>query len=276
MQTTKSFHPRSMEDAVQFLKGIGPRRAGMLAAPGIRTLADLLATLPFRYEDRTRFCPIASLREGEWALVRGEVCGVGGFDARRRGVSVFEVLVRDGSGGLRVKFFNQPYLRRLVEVGRCLVLYGQVRKDAYAHQAPVLMNPECEILEEDPGGASVHSGRVVPIYRRVGELRTRALRKILHALASDLPSDIPDAIPGYLARQLRLMPKAKAIGQLHFPGLRGASPQERSKELDLLNAGMSPAHKRFIFEELFQLQVAIRMSREQRVRHVKHRKFGLG
>jgi ATP-dependent DNA helicase RecG len=265
-----------MEDAVQFLKGIGPRRSEMLAAHGIRRIADLLDCLPFRYEDRTQFRSMQSLREGEWVLVRGEVCNVGGFDAHRKGFSVFEMLVRDDRGSVRVKFFNQPYLRRVYLIGSNLVLYGQVKKDPYAHQSLVLMNPECEILEEDQPGTSVHSGRVVPIYRRLGDLRTRTLRQILYSLVSILPTDIPDAIPSYLARQLRLPPKAKAIQQIHFPRLRGTSQEDRAKELDLLNAGISPAHKRFIFEELFQIQVAIRMVRERRVRHVKNREFQLG
>ncbi len=265
-----------MDDALQFLKGIGPRRSEMLASHGIRRIGDLLGCLPFRYEDRTLFRSIQSLRDGEWVLVRGQVCSVGGFDTRRRGFSIFEMLVRDASGTVRVKFFNQPYLRRVYSIGCSLVLYGQVRKDPYAHQSLVLTNPECEILEEDQPGLSMHSGRVVPIYRRLGDMRARTLRQVLYSLISDLPSDIPDAIPAYLARQLRLPPKAKAIQQIHFPKLRSISQTDRAKEMDLLNAGISPAHKRFIFEELFQLQVAVRMARAQRVRQVKNRRFQLG
>lgn len=265
-----------MDDALQFLKGIGPRRSEMLASHGIRRIGDLLGCLPFRYEDRTLFRSIQSLRDGEWVLVRGQVCSVGGFDTRRRGFSIFEMLVRDASGTVRVKFFNQPYLRRVYSIGCSLVLYGQVRKDPYAHQSLVLTNPECEILEEDQPGLSMHSGRVVPIYRRLGDMRARTLRQVLYSLISDLPSDIPDAIPAYLARQLRLPPKAKAIQQIHFPKLRSISQPDRAKEMDLLNAGISPAHKRFIFEELFQLQVAVRMARAQRVRQAKNRRFQLG
>jgi len=276
MQTAKSAKQRSMDDALQFLKGIGPRRSEMLASHGIRRIGDLLGCLPFRYEDRTLFRSIQSLRDGEWVLVRGQVCSVGGFDTRRRGFSIFEMLVRDASGTVRVKFFNQPYLRRVYSIGCSLVLYGQVRKDPYAHQSLVLTNPECEILEEDQPGLSMHSGRVVPIYRRLGDMRARTLRQVLYSLISDLPSDIPDAIPAYLARQLRLPPKAKAIQQIHFPKLRSISQTDRAKEMDLLNAGISPAHKRFIFEELFQLQVAVRMARAQRVRQVKNRRFQLG
>jgi ATP-dependent DNA helicase RecG len=276
MDTKKPDLQKSVHTPVQFLKGIGPRRSEMLAANGIRTIGDLLEYMPFRYEDRTQFRPIQSLREGELVLIRGEICSVAGFDTKRRGFSVFEMLVRDGKASVRVKFFNQPYLRRIYEPGVKLVLYGQVKKDPYAHGSLVLMNPECEILEEENAGPSFHSGRVVPIYRRLGDLRTRALRQILYSILVSVPSDIPDALPAPLYRQLRLLPKSKAIQQLHFPKLRSTNPGERQKEMDLLNNGISAAHKRMIFEELFQLQVGIAMVRQTRVRHVKDRSFQLG
>ncbi len=262
MDTARSSPQRSFYSAVQFLKGIGPRRSEMLAAHGIRTVGDLLDCVPFRYEDRTQFRPIQSLRDEEIVLIRGEVCSVGGFDTRRRGFSIFEMLVRDGKGSVRVKFFNQPYLRRVYQPGVKLVIYGQVKRDPYARGALVFMNPECEILEEETSGPSVHSGRVVPIYRKIGDLRTRTLRQIMYSLLADLPPDIPDAVPAYLSKQLRLLSKAKAIQLLHFPKLKSTLPGERQRELDQLNSGISPAHKRLIFEELFQVQVGIAMVRQ--------------
>lgn len=265
-----------MDTPVQFIKGIGPRRSEMLAAHGICKVADLLDYVPFRYEDRTRFQPIHTLREGEWSLIRGEVCSVGSFDARRRGLSIVEILVRDGRGSIRVKFFNQPYLRRVYQAGVRLVLHGQVKSDPFARGSLVLLNPECEILHDEGSAPSLHSGRVVPIYRRLEDLRTRALRQIMHEVISGLPPEIPDALPAYLTRQLRLLSRQKAIQQLHFPALIGATREERDKEMSLLNAGISPAHKRLIFEELFELQVGIHMVRENRVRHVKRRSFRLG
>ncbi|MBN2338586.1 MAG: ATP-dependent DNA helicase RecG [Acidobacteria bacterium] len=269
MQTTEPGSPRSADTPVQFLKGIGPRRSEILAAHGIRTAGDLLHHIPFRYEDRTRFRSTVGIRPEEWVLVRGEVCGVGGSPGRRPGFSVFEMLVRDQRGTLRVKFFNQPYLRRVYQPGVRLVLYGQVKRDPYAHGAPVLMNPECEILDED--GEGIHSGRVVPVYRRLGDLKSRALRLILHGVASGLPPEVPDGLPSWLVAKLRLPPKAAAIRQLHFPVLASRRPEEREREMGLYNSGTSPAHKRMMFEELFQLQVAIRMVREGRVRQVKER-----
>jgi ATP-dependent DNA helicase RecG len=276
MQRAKPSTQRSVDTPVQYLKGIGPRRYEMLAAHDIRTIGDLLEYAPFRYEDRTQFRSIQSLGEEEWVLISGEVCSVGGFDARRGGFSIFEMLVKDGRSSIRVKFFNQPYLRRVYQAGVNLVLYGQVKKDPYAHGALVLMNPECEILEDEREGPSLHTGRVVPIYRRLGDVRARTLRQIMYSALAELPSDIPDALPAYLMKQLHLQTKAQAIQQLHFPKLAGTTLQEREKELRLFNAGISPAHKRLIFEELFQLQVGIAMVRESRALLAKDRAFQLG
>jgi ATP-dependent DNA helicase RecG len=267
--------PVDLEAPVQFLKGIGPRRSEMLAAHGIRTIGGLLEYLPFRYEDRSRFRSIAALHAEEWVLIHGRVSSISGTDAFRRGFSIVEMLVRDEHGSIRVKFFNQPYLRRLYTVGTRLALYGQVKQDSYSGGAPVLMNPECEILE-DGDDKSLHSGRIVPVYRKLGDLRTRTLRQILYSTLSAAPMEIPDALPAYLVRKFRLPPKIEATRLVHFPVLSAAAESEREKELLAYNAGISSAHKRFIFEELFQFQAAIQMARKHRVRHEKERSIVIG
>lgn len=264
-----------LDTPVQFVKGIGPRRSEMMSAHGVHTVADLLDYLPFRYEDRTQFRQLASLRDSEWVLTRAEICNIGGFDSQRRRISIFEMLVRDSTGSVRLKFFNQPYLRHVYRSGMKLVIYGQIRHDTYARGGLCFMNPECEILEEE-AGSSVHSGRVVPIYRKLGELRTRMLRQIVYRIVSSLPPDTADPLPSYLLKQLRLLPRLKALAQIHFPELRLMSPEGRVKEMEQLNNGLSPAHKRMIFEELFQLQVGIAMVRENRVRLRKDRTILLG
>jgi ATP-dependent DNA helicase RecG len=139
MRTPKLNNQKDMDAPAQSIQGIGPKRAEMLAAHGIRTVGDLLEYIPFRYEDRTQFHSIRSLREEQWVLIRGEVFHVGSFKARKRGFSVLEMLVRDGSGGIRVKFFNQPYLRRIYQIGVKLIIYGQAKKDTYARGSLVLL-----------------------------------------------------------------------------------------------------------------------------------------
>ncbi len=266
----------TLDSPVQYLKGVGPKRAEQLADHGIHTVGDLVDCPPFRYEDRTEYRRLQSLREGEWVLTRGRICSVGGFEARRRRLSVFEVLVQDATGNAALKFFNQPYLGNIYKQGLNLVIYGQVKRDTYAHGGLCFLNPECEVLEDEPAGPSVHSGRVVPIYRKLGQLRTRALRQILFRAVSGLPPDTTDPLPAYLRRQYSLLPRARALALIHFPELRSAAPDGRVKEMAMLNQGLSPAHKRLIFEELFQIQVGMGMVRESHTRELKDRRLRLG
>lgn len=260
---------------IQFVRGISTRRSEQLAVLGIRTVGDLVHLPPFRYEDRTQFRDLASLREEEWVVTQGEIYSISGFNTRRKGMSVVEILVRDGTGSVRLKFFNQPYLSYVYRAGLRLVVYGQVKQDSYAHGALCLMNPECEILE-DENGTSIHSGRIVPIYRKIADLRGRTLRQIMHSVISGFSAEIADPLPDYLRKQLQLMPRQKALAQIHFPDFRANSAAERAGELEALNQGLSPAHKRMIFEELFQLQVGIRMVRENQARQTKERTIRIG
>ncbi len=261
-----------LDTPVQYVKGVGPRRSEQFAQHGIHTVEDLLCYLPFRYEDRTRYQPLASLREDEWALTRAVVCSVSGFETRSRRVPVLEVLVRDQTGGMRLKFFNQPYLRNLLKPGLHLIIYGQARRDPYTGSPLVFVNPECEVQQED-ASPTVHSGRIVPVYRKLGDMRTRTLRQLMHGVTTNLPSEMTDPIPGYLRRQYRLLPRNRAFAQVHFPQLGESNPDVRDRAIRLLNGGHSPAHKRLIFEELFQYQVGLQMIRSSRARITKNRRI---
>ncbi len=265
----------TLDTPVQYLKGIGPRRAAQLAKEGIRTIADLVEYPPFRYEDRSEFRTIRSLREGEWVLIRGRIHGIRDYRTHRRGFSILEMLLGDRTGGIMIKFFNQPYLTRLYRSGIDIIAYGQVRSDEFSRGALCLLNPECEILGEDSSD-SVHTGRIVPIYRKLGEMRTRTVRQIMYGLVARLPPDMIDPIPAYLRTELRLLARHQALAQIHFPQLHSSAPAARVKEMEVLNQGISPAHKRMMFEELFQLQVGIRMVREHRMRIQKDRRLRLG
>jgi ATP-dependent DNA helicase RecG len=240
----------------------------------IQTVADLLNHSPLRYEDRSEYRSLSMLRDGEWILTRGRILSVGNHLIRRGGMSVFEMLVGDDTGRIRLKFFNQPYLRQVFREKLNLVVYGQVKRDSYSGGSLCFINPECEIVE-DEGKESVHTGRVVPIYRRLGDTRGRALRQIMHNIVSNLPRDISDPLPSYVRKKYRLLPRNEALARVHFPELRAVSAADRARALEALNRGVSSAHKRLIFEELFQLQVGIRMIRAGRMKIAKDRRIQL-
>jgi ATP-dependent DNA helicase RecG len=96
---------------LQFLKGVGPRRAADFEHAGLHTVEDLLYRFPIRYEDRSRLQPIATLKPGRAASVAGRVLTCGLRSTRRPGFKIFEALIGDESGAMRSVWLNQPFLR---------------------------------------------------------------------------------------------------------------------------------------------------------------------
>ena len=109
---------------LQFLKGVGPRRAADLARVGLHTVEDLLFRFPLRYEDRSRMVPIASVRPGTRASVTGKIIHTALRTTRRPGFKIFEAIVSDDSGSILINWLNQPYLRDVFKAGQHVVLYG--------------------------------------------------------------------------------------------------------------------------------------------------------
>jgi ATP-dependent DNA helicase RecG len=238
------------------VKGIGPRRAEALAETGILTVEDLLLTLPFRYEDRSRFAAVSELHPGMRAAVRGIIASPVLLRTRIRGFTIFHLQLRDESGILPCVWYNQPYLRHILKEGRRAVLFGEAVLPDRGKRVLQFMNPQHEILGDDPDG--VHTGRIVPIYRRVGDLSSRGMRGIVRDLLDALPGDLPDSLPAGTARDRQFPSRGEAIRQVHFPE-PGADPV-------LLEQGRTPAHLRLSFEELFKQQSDLARSREERRR----------
>src|SRR5580700_5179411 len=120
--------PIALSNPVKYLRGVGPQRAATLEERGILRVADLLGYLPFRYEDRLRFTPIAEIIPGQVHTIFAEVSGGGGTTVRfaRSRRSIFHVAVRDASGTVHVRFFHGGYLEGRLKDGQKLVLHGKV------------------------------------------------------------------------------------------------------------------------------------------------------
>ncbi|HEY5908447.1 MAG TPA: OB-fold nucleic acid binding domain-containing protein, partial [Vicinamibacteria bacterium] len=179
-----------LETRVQFVKGIGPQRAESLEKAGVRTVLDLLFHLPLRYEDRRAFAKISALQPGMRVSVAGEIVAAGLRRARR--MSLYEVRVEDGSGRLKALWFNQPYLRDSLVRGKRVVLFGTVERDAYASRQLMMSSPEAELIGPEDEG--VHTGRLVPVYEKLGPLSGKALRRILARVTAELPADLADPL----------------------------------------------------------------------------------
>src|SRR5438105_10143784 len=111
---------------LQYLKGVGPRRAADFERAGLTTVEDLLYRFPIRYEDRSRLRTIDSLKPGQTASVAARIVSCGLRSTRRPGFKIFEALVSDPTGSLRVSWLNQAFLRDVFSRGQHVVLFGAV------------------------------------------------------------------------------------------------------------------------------------------------------
>ena len=232
---------------LQFLKGVGPRRAVELATAGLQTLGDLLHRMPLRYEDRSRLQPIAGVRPGTTVSIAGRVSSGGLRGTRRPGFKVFEVLVADDTGAVRAVWLNQPFMRGVLPPGVRVVLYGEVAQRGSG--GPQLTNPQYEVID-DEGDETVHTGRIVPVYERVGSVTPKIFRRLVHEALRQLPGvPLADDLPEALRGRMGLPGKAEALRGVHFP-----SP---GADVDALNRFATPAQRRLVFEEAFAFQQGV-------------------
>jgi len=250
---------------VKYLKGVGPQRAALLLERGITTLADLLAYLPFRYEDRLCFTPIAEMIPGQFHTVLAEVGSSGGNTVRfRRGrTPIFHLTVKDKSGSLHVRFFHGGYLEGRLKEGQPLVLYGKAEVDPYRPGRLEMVNPQMELLSSgDRPADSTEVGRIVPVYEAMGPISSRMLRRIVHSALANFEPNVPDPLPAELRERFRFPTRREALMYAHFP--------PKDERLESLNSFRSPAQVRLIFEEFFYYQLALALRRQQ-----GHRQAGI-
>jgi ATP-dependent DNA helicase RecG len=232
---------------LQFLKGVGPRKAADLKRAGLHSIEDLLYRLPFRYEDRSRMQPIASLRPGAKAAVLGEIKSAHLATTRRRGFKIFHLVLGDASGAVRCTWMNQAFLADILKPHMQVVVFGDVKLDSSGLH---FMNAEYEVVAgegRDDGLAGVHTGRIVPFYEKTGTVTPNMQRRLVRQALDQLPGEVPDTLPRDVRERLNLAGRRIALEESHFP------PNEGS--VDILNAFRSPAQRRLIFEEFFLYQI---------------------
>ena len=244
--------------AVQYVKGIGPRIAEILAAKGIHTVDDLLHYLPFRYEDRVNPRGISELRAGEMATVIAEVRTSGLFRTRR--MPIFQMTAGQGRSRLRCIWFNGTYLKDKFQPGQMVALYGKVEDNRGELE---LRQPQFEIIGEGEDEAekkiaqSLEIGRIVPIYESAGQgrLTSRWFRRVVHGALENLTPELPEAIPSAVRKRLDLLPPRQALQRVHWP-------DEGESIRDLVEF-RTPAHIRMIFEELFFIELGLELKRRE-------------
>lgn len=232
----------ALDDSIQFVKGIGPKKAKLFEKLHIRTLRDALETYPRDYEDRTRITRIADIDAEDKYAIRAVVGTEPKVNRIRKGLTLVKCTIFDESGSLNVTYFNNPYAAALLRVGQEYVFYGKVQGWG---RGRTLISPQSEKVAPDAD----HPGRIVPVYPLTAGLTQRDMERVTDAALAAVPGDWPDPLPEMLRAKYRLLDAADAIAAIHRPQTANEVGQAR---------------RRMVFEELFLLCCGLQQLKERR------------
>jgi len=242
----------SLDEPIESLAGIGPKRAALLANLGLATVRDLLFHFPRDYQDRRHITPIAEVNEGDTVTVEAEV--VGARNVRLRGrMSLASLTLKDETGTIGATLFGRGFLAMAFPRGSRGLFTGTATK----YKGLALKNPEYELLSGDEDDR-LHTGRVVPIYRLTEKVTQRMLRTWIARALDQLVGGLEETLPESLRERYRFPPIQEAMRTSHYPG-----------EIDAARS----ARTRFAYEELLAIQLGVLRTRaarrheEQGIRH---------
>jgi ATP-dependent DNA helicase RecG len=223
---------------VNFLKGVGPMRAESLRRLGIITARDLLFHIPRRYEDASTVSPIASVETGMDATIVGKVVSKG-IIPTRKGLRIFQAVIRDETGIIEASWPGQPFLDRSIAKDDTLLLSGPVR---FFHGRQLQPREFVNLGNETTGLAE---GRVLSVYPATEGLSFKIIRGIIESHLDTLLPLVTEYLPKELLRATRLPTLGDAIRMVHRP----TSIAEALKGRD-----------RLAFDEFLFMQLLLRRS----------------
>jgi ATP-dependent DNA helicase RecG len=230
-----SKRPIALNASLTVLSGVGPRHAAMLARLGITTLGDMLYNYPRRYDDYSSLKPIRDLFYGQTVTVIGTVTFTEARKTRNGRMHIFEAVITDGTGSLRLTFFNQPWLANRIKDGDALSVSGKVEQ----YLGRLVMNsPDWEPVEVE----NLHTNRIVPVYTLTQNVVQKWLRKLMHQVVTYWAPKLTDHLPETIRRAADLPDLGTALLQVHWP-----ASQEK----------LHAARQRLAFDEIFFLQMGV-------------------
>lgn len=227
----------TLDSCVQYVPRVGPRMASLLHKLGIETVFDLLTYVPFRYKDYSLVSPIARVQPGEIVTIVGTLEYIRMF-ITKTGKRLVMARIQDESGKIEISWFNQTYLVKILKPGDLISASGKV--DWFGPKI-VLSSPEYEILKTaGETHASLHTGRLVPVYTETEGLSSKWLRGRIAFVLEQCLSLVTEQLPPEILNQERLPGLQQAIQTIHFPHSMESAMQSRH---------------RLAFDELFLLML---------------------
>ena len=233
-----------LNTSVRYIKGIGEKKAQALGKLGVFSLYDLVSYFPARYEDRTKFCPIAAAAGGEYVCIRALVADMPRLVRVRRGMELVKFRAVDESGSVDITYFNQNYVKDQLSRGDTVCFYGRIEISGSRRS---MANPAWE-KESAPKGVT---GCIMPVYRMNAALNQRTIRDAVRQGLSACADQLPDFLPEDVRARNKLAQARYAYENIHFP------PDFES---------LAIARRRLVFEELFVLACALGTMRAERTR----------
>lgn len=232
-------HEFSISSPVQYLKGVGPRRAAHLKKAGIETVADLLHHYPKRYEDRRTPVPVEQMRDGETVWTTGRVLG-GATKRIGRGRTLSRLALEQNGLTFYAVWFNQPYVLERLTPGTRVAVVGRCRRGYGAAEITV-----AEYETAGPDGP-VTAGRIVPVYALTGGLNQNTVRTLVQAALETARGRLPEPLPSGLRARYALPEVQTALDDIHYPPSFEAA---------------AAARRRLVHAECFLFQLALQKMR---------------
>ncbi len=237
-------HPSALDASVEQLAEVGPKTARLLEKLGIRTVRDLLVTLPFGWESFVE-SPISELVPGAQASVVGTILSIKPLTTQRRRMRLVEATVTDDSGAqMRVVWFHSEFVLRQLHAGDRVAFAGVVEKNRYRGQ-PGMVNPRYERLDKRGEEGPKKVGGLTPKYHLVAGLTSSRIAELVEQ-ALPLADRLEDLLPADVRERHDLLDISEAVR-------RGHKPETQTDYL--------AARKRMTFAELFELQAAFALMR---------------
>ncbi|MEW5768394.1 MAG: ATP-dependent DNA helicase RecG [bacterium] len=234
---------KDLTQSIQYLKGVGPKRAKIPELLGLTTVGDILQYYPRIYQDRRHIKPISQLRKGERETIKGVV--IGAEQTGRR--NILKIMVSDGTGYISLVCFGRPQMRKYLPTGTHIILTGRVNVFRSEIQ---ISDFEYEILKDNEDDL-IHTNRIVPLYPLglgLPQGAQRTMRLIARLALDRYVQDLAEPLPSSILVKYRLPDASSAIKGIHFPDSEEEYKQARS---------------RLVFDEFFYLQLALGMRRQR-------------
>lgn len=215
--------------------GVGPKTARTLKKLNLESLGDLLWHFPRRYDDYSQLKTINRLWYGEEVTIIGTVEDIHVRNVRGGKMKLVEAVIGDGTGSIRITWFNQPWIADKLKAGLGVVLSGKI--DQYLGNL-TMNNPEWEPLER----IQLHTNRIVPVYPLTAGITGKWLRRVINSVVTRYASRVPDPIPEEVIQSAHLIDLGTALQQVHFPD-----------DWQMLEK----AQNRLAFDEMFLLQLGV-------------------